>query len=779
MVRAVLVLLGGALLFACASSNPGGNCDPNTQTCACSGPGSCAAGFICDDDTSTCVADVDAQVGPIIDAPTDAMLKGFGEPCLDKGECASNICIFVGTGGRCTDTCTSGSCPADWGCFGVLDIIDNGIVSDVCVPVVDQLCTACSGDAECVQVSSMDRCLTYPGGDRFCGRDCRTIGCPTGYNCIDQSVGGTVIKQCVPTSGACDCGPTNMGMTDACTIMTPFNTVCAGSRTCAGAGGWGACLAPSTTDDPDGAYQDANCDGIDGEVTRGIFVAVSGVDDAGCGLLSTDPCATINNGIVRASSAGRPNVYVQAGSYNEVLRLVSGVRIWGGYSGTWQRNSYSTAGHVVTVTGGLDNGIGGDSEYLTVRAHNLIAEGTIADLILQGPAASGTVGGDGRSSYVIHANAALLRLERVRIVGGNGADGAAGSATSVDAVIVDTQSYMDATGGGNGDRYVSGCDTTSHGAGGGRGTNSCTQSPSTRDMDGGPGGAGGEMDTSCGWSGSCFVSGNCNSQPGDGGGDADYRSGVNGERGYGGPSGDTACNASSDPDGNQGIVANGSGGTRAISIGTLAAGYWYGGTGNGGGTGQNGGGGGGGGGAGGCDNGSGTDSYGPGGGGGGAGGCAARGGGGGGGGGGGSFGIFATGNGTTIALDTVAIARGNGGRGGDGGRGGRGQSPGGGAGPGIPNSSASAGSGANGAHGGHGGGGAGGHGGRAGGIVYTSGVTIQPTSVTYSGGAAGGGGAGGAHAPFAPAAQRDGNDGQGGLSGTLDTTRQCANAADC
>src|SRR5688572_20997609 len=103
MHRVVLVLLGGAFLFACASSKPSGNnCDPASESCSCDDATPCPAGFVCDDVSSTCVTDVDAPTVDPTDAPTDAPLKGFGEPCLDKGECASNICIFVGTGGRCT-----------------------------------------------------------------------------------------------------------------------------------------------------------------------------------------------------------------------------------------------------------------------------------------------------------------------------------------------------------------------------------------------------------------------------------------------------------------------------------------------------------------------------------------------------------------------------------------------------------------------------------------------------------------------------------------------------
>src|SRR5688572_8221147 len=113
MVRFVVVLLGGLLLAACASSRSGDPID--------------AAGG--DDDADV---EIDAAVDAIeLDGPP---LRTFGEPCLDNDECESTICIFVGTGGRCTRLCDS-DCPADWGCFGVLDVIDPGQVDNVCVPV--------------------------------------------------------------------------------------------------------------------------------------------------------------------------------------------------------------------------------------------------------------------------------------------------------------------------------------------------------------------------------------------------------------------------------------------------------------------------------------------------------------------------------------------------------------------------------------------------------------------------------------------------------------------
>ncbi len=72
-----------------------------------------------------------------------------------------------------------------------------------------------------------------------------------------------------------------------------LGTSCSGTKTCKGATGWGKCKAGSTADIPDGKYKDENCDGIDGELTKGIFVATSGSDVGTCGL-HTSPCKTIN-----------------------------------------------------------------------------------------------------------------------------------------------------------------------------------------------------------------------------------------------------------------------------------------------------------------------------------------------------------------------------------------------------------------------------------------------------------------------------------------------------
>src|SRR5450432_4266089 len=206
------VLVGGLVIAtACATSSRSNQCDPTTTNCAV--------------DASVSLAD--ATIG--IDAPPDAPLLPFGAPCTDINQCQSNICILVATGGVCSMQCSS-DCPPGWGCFGVTGAVDPGQVTNVCVPISDQLCTPCAADSECTLLG-MDACLTETSGRKYCGRDCTTVACPTGYDCTQAGAS----KECVPHSGACDCNTASQsGTNENCSITTPLNTTCAGTSTCAG-----------------------------------------------------------------------------------------------------------------------------------------------------------------------------------------------------------------------------------------------------------------------------------------------------------------------------------------------------------------------------------------------------------------------------------------------------------------------------------------------------------------------------------------------------------------
>jgi hypothetical protein len=550
-------------------------------------------------------------------------------------------------------------------------------------------------------------------------------------------------------------------------ISTPFGE-CAGTRTCQGATGWSDCLPPNSLDVTDENFADENCDGIDGEYDAGIFVASTGSEDSSCGLGHHLPCKTISLGIQRASDTQRSFVYIQAGDYQEVIQLVSGIHLVGSYDVNWQRGDHNDPQYRVTVTGDYD---ADEEQYMTIRAHNLNQTTQLMDLFLVGSDAMGASGYGGRSSYVIHANTVSdLQLMRITIEAGKGADGSVGSAGQ-NASQTSATSAMYGGDAGDANESFQLCDATTQGLAGTRGTNSCG---SGRDPDGGKGGKGGTKDDACSCAfGICTcLPNNCTANSGENGKNADYY--VSSSYGYRGTGGAGADNCSAGQNGKDGRIKNGTAGTKG-SGSFIEQGYWYSRSGTSGGLGEHGSGGGGGGGSGGCDKD--TDSTGAGGGGGGAGGCRAVKAGGGGQGGGGSFGLFALS--ATITVDGCQIQLGQGGNGGDGGDGGQGQAGGplgDGGGGGLGTSDG--GSGGKGAHGGHGGGGGGGSGGYSYGIYsYQSTIT---ENCNFSAGAGGNGGNAGNSAPKASPSLRDGNDGEKGDNAPAPAHQGvCADTSDC
>jgi hypothetical protein len=648
--------------------------------------------------------DTDAPVGPTIDAepplPDAPDLAEFGEPCTDRDQCESNLCILVGTSGQCTMLC--GDCPDGYSCLGVVGIDIEGTVSFVCVPTSTQLCSPCTQDSECTLIGN-DKCVPYADGDEYCGQDCSTVSCPTGFSCETVDIGGTDFDQCVAESGACDCTAANPGAMQPCNIITPWN-VCLGSQTCEGASGWGACEPPSPSDDPDSSYTDSNCDGIDGDLTRGIFVALGGVNSGGCGLTYTDPCQSIAFGISRAQATGRPHVYVQSGTYPGPLAMANGISVFGGYNFNWQRAPYSNAGHTVTIAGGNP----------AVTFTSLTAPTWLDNVIVNSANAVGTGASTIGVRVTMSSNA---ELRGVLIDPGIGAPGADGNNGGVGAA------------GGNGGQGVPGCEDS------GGFCSGCSRPP---------GGLSG--------SSSCGRPGGVGGQPGHGGGAGS----AGGTGTIGTPGGPGApCGGSSSCDGTVGGTGlpggPGGHGIAGGAIGSFSGASYVtsnGGNGSTGGPG-NGGGGGGGGGGGDTD----CDSYGSSGGGGGGGGC-------GGGlgtagtGGGGSFGVVAL-DSLLVITDSMVLG-GIGGAGGDGGDGG----PGGGGGAGGPGGPYGGGSeqddGGDGAYGGPGGaGGPGGDGGGGGGgpsiavvCLGSSSSTVSAIATALSGGTGGLGGT--SLAPGAP-----------------------------
>jgi hypothetical protein len=89
-------------------------------------------------------------------------------------------------------------------------------------------------------------------------------------------------------------------------------------------------IHPGATDAPELAFTDSNCDGIDGDVSKAIFVSASTGSPGGSGTQAS-PLDTIAAGVAQASGQGR-DVYVATGTYNAVAEL------------PWPPGSRSTAG---------------------------------------------------------------------------------------------------------------------------------------------------------------------------------------------------------------------------------------------------------------------------------------------------------------------------------------------------------------------------------------------------------------------------------------------------
>jgi hypothetical protein len=456
-----------------------------------------------------------------------------------------------------------------------------------------------------------------------------------------------------------------------------------------------ACSFTSADDQPDNGFIDANCDGIDGTISRAIFVARDG-SDSGNGSMSS-PYRTIAKALsVAANTSGLDHVYISEGTYNEQLFLVNGVSLFGGYQRAfgWRRSAAAVTRVYWDVVG--------QNRIITIQGTNLTLPTTLDRLLIE----AGSASGGGVSVYAFYCRTCPgLRLTNNTILAGDagrGQDGTPGTTPSA-------RGYAPVSGGAGGQ-----CDGDTPGNGGPGGASDCGRT-------GGGGGRGGEISSA-------------GTRGGDGAGGT-----LGGHGGSSGDPGRRGADGADGADGSPGAAGSGGGGQ-----GQVQNDFWIGEAGGAGSPGSHGNGGGGGGGGGGqggcfpCNRGGGN-----GGGGGGGGGCGGTGGGGGTAGG-SSFGVFLHSS-TGAQLSGNTITSGAGGRGGDGAFGGAGSLGGAGAAgaqvcTGEVGGGGTGGRGGQGGTGGRGGGGAGGHSY----AVYRHATTIGlPGSNTLTPGSPGQGGTGG------------------------------------
>ena len=777
---ASLLLALGLIVSACSDGSLTASCQGDECTSGDDGT-SGADGTV----TPTDVGDSNTDWGTQ-DTVDDFVPGGFGDPCVSDAQCSSGFCI-IGIDGayictvRCLDTCDE----PGYACQ-LIEASGADLVR-ICYPVVYDLCKPCAEHFECGGLADMCVEINegmFCGADcqqtNECpdGFDCRTFG--TALQCVPSD---GICSDCFDRDGdgygegaeclGSDCNDLDHTIYEDAPELCDFkdndcdNFVDDGIDTTSDPDHCGACNRPcdlpnaeaicvnstcyiqscdpgfydlddedpgceyecvdedfNVVDVPDRQHADTNCDGVDGDVERSVFVSGSDGRPDASGVFG-DPTDEIWRGIAIADeSPSRDAVLVAEGSYtgepagggeNYPLQIVSGVHVYGGYDGDdWSRS----VDNLTLVTGSTTA-----CEAIDITEETILGGFTFL-------AETGGIRGDryGENSIgMLAVNADELVIEDCVIEAGNGGPGDDGD------FIGDGGDGSSGGIGGTGSMSSSGvfgveCQQNPAPARGNPGASPCSA--------GGYGGYAGraEGDGSSGQS--------IGTATGGGGGDGGTHSwGFADDPGEAGDPGCEHSGCTSVPDGTDGDAGTGGNGDGQID----GSGMWFGDPGDDGDDGGDGNGGGGGGGGGGATGGHGglmtqCDGYGGAGGGGGGGGCGGHGGTGGFPGG-GSFGLYLIDSAPTVVGTEITSSNGGGGgRGGNGGRGGFGA--GGGNGGGSDGNGGDGGKGGEGTDGGEGGDGGGGGGGVSFAVflVDSSDANFDDVDLTWGDGGAGGSG---------------------------------------
>lgn len=162
------------------------------------------------------------------------------------------------------------------------------------------------------------------------------------FRCFNKPSAAGAILACV--AAACGRGASEMGEPPASASgqggtggEKPSNEAPSSSAGHAGASGASgapgaphACVPTGTNDEPDDAFEDSDCDGVDGNAQRAVFASPGG-DDKANGTREA-PVRTVGRAVALAREEKRGSIYLCTGTYDENVLLEGETPdLFGGY----------------------------------------------------------------------------------------------------------------------------------------------------------------------------------------------------------------------------------------------------------------------------------------------------------------------------------------------------------------------------------------------------------------------------------------------------------------
>lgn len=162
-----------------------------------------------------------------------------------------------------------------------------------------------------------------------------------------------------------------------------------------------------------------------------VFVSASGTDTDTCGVVPTDPCASIDHAEARGIATGRQVVRVAGGSYGP-FTVLNGFSLYGGYNPGF--TSMGAAGDTTTVNGAYS---AATSSAWAIRATSTTAFTKVYGMTVTGPV---TTAAQPTAGVRVDGTGSNLTLDTLTIRGGTGA-----TATGVVVGGVNTVSILNST----------------------------------------------------------------------------------------------------------------------------------------------------------------------------------------------------------------------------------------------------------------------------------------------------------------------------------------------